>query len=339
MVSEPSLICSVGKHRTGSMIKLGYGHHEANFKKDCSWMESVDESSIKCLSRRSNSLEDGQRGLITGGLILEQLIGATSSRSSSCGDLVDGDSTRSVLPPSLARYLLQVLKEKAGFRHSLTSLLPTERQETANCYLGYEFRRKKVRCRSCEPHSKSSQMENSALSSFIFDRYILNQENQPRGAISPPRKRLSLSDSEICYAKDIPEPAVKETSENVKPKQATSEEIATSDYTESVDSEPESREEAVKTPTSDTVVTEEEEKEESSCEPVDVSPLRSSAEAEIPTTDSLVSEVPKCSKKKKTVRFADDIGDALFQERLITDTSLPPTLHLQRSLCKLLFLF
>ncbi|KAM7537748.1 hypothetical protein Aperf_G00000072130 [Anoplocephala perfoliata] len=334
MVSELGLICSVGKHRTGSMIELDYGHHGENFKKDFSWMEPVDESSLRCLSRRSKSLEDGQRGLITGGLILEQLIGTTSSRSSSCGDLADGALYRSVLPPSLARYILQVLKEKAGFRHSLTSLLPTERQDTAICSTDYEFRRKKVRCRSCEPQAKSSHMEGSALSSFIFDHYILNQCNQSRGSISPPRKRLSLSDSEICYAKDLQEPVVKGTLENevIEGTKETSEETASLESTESIDSEPESREEAAKVPDSDTIITEEEVKEnELSCEPVDAAPSLSPAEEEGPSTEPIIIEVPK-SSKKKVVRFADDIGDALFQERIIINTSLPPTLHLDRSL-------
>ncbi|CDS41934.1 Protein phosphatase 1 regulatory subunit 3B [Echinococcus multilocularis] len=325
MVSELGLIYSAGRHWTGSMIELGYGHRESTFKTTRNWMASVDKSTFSCLARRSEDNGDTQRELITSRLILEQFLEATSNSSTSCGDIPDGSASRCVLPSSIARYLLEIIKEKAGFRHSLTSLLPTEIQESTQCYVGYEFRHRKVRCRSCEPQSKGPQLGNPTLSSFLFERFVMSRQQQQRCPISPPRKRLSLSDSEICYTKDLAGSTEHEpvNCNNTKSSQKSS--VESSLKTVEVAASPE---EPKTTPVfvagEEITGTEEVANEATS---LDSPPV--SKESEATLFEALPTEVPKTSKKK-TVRFADDIGDALFQERVIIDTALPPTLHLER---------
>lgn len=320
MVSELGLIYIGGKHWTGSMIELGYGHHECNFKKNRNWMEPVEDSSFKCTSRRGNSRKDGQRGLVASGLFIEHFLESTS----------DGTPNGSALPPSLARYILQLLKEKDGFRHSLTSLLPSEIQEP----FGYEFWHRKARCRSCEPQAKSSQFGSAALSTFFFEHFFLNLQDQlAQCSTSPPRKRLSLSDSEICYAKDLPEPTVKDALERdtiVEVIPEVSEETTTVESSESIDSPDEPAKtlifEAGTTEEEDNDEEEQQEEKECSAEPIAVNPpIPTSEELEQPSENL---SVIKLSKRKKSVRFADDVGSVLCQEKVIADTSLPPILHL-----------
>ncbi|KAL5971947.1 Protein phosphatase 1 regulatory subunit 3B-B [Taenia solium] len=325
MVSELGLIYSAGRHWTGSMIELGYGHQEPTFRTAHNWMASVDESTLSCLPRRGEDNGETQRDLITSGLILEQFLEATSNSCASCGDVPDGSANRCVLPSSIARYLLELIKEKSGFRHSLTSLLPTEIQESTQCYVGYEYRHRKVRCRSCEPQSKGSQLGNPTLSSFLFERLIMGRQHQPRCPISPPRKRLSLSDSEICYAKDLAESTENESANcddtELPQKNPTENSSETVEVTAS-------SEEPKTTPVFD-AGEEITESEEVLNEATFLDPSPNSKESEAALCAIPLIETPK-TPKRKTVRFADDIGDALFQERVIIDTALPPTLHLER---------
>ncbi|VDM18006.1 unnamed protein product [Hydatigera taeniaeformis] len=325
MVSELGLIYSAGRHWTGSMIELGYGHREPAYKTAHNWMASVDESTFSCLPRRSEDSGETQRDLITSGLILEQFLGATSDSGASCEDVPDGSANKCVLPSSIARYLLELIKEKAGFRHSLTSLLPTEIQESTQCYVGYEYRHRKVRCRSCEPQSKGPQLGNPTLSSFLFERLVMGRQHQPRCPISPPRKRLSLSDSEICYAKVLADSTGVEAANRDSTDSSQKCPVTTSSETIEVTTSPE---EPKTTPIFDAgeeIIESEEVDNEATL--LDTSPESNELGAVLCESTSM--EVPKIPKRK-SVRFADDVGDALFQERVIIDTALPPTLHLER---------
>lgn len=322
MVSELGLIYADGKHWTGSMIELRYGHHEFNFKKNRNWMDPVEESSFKCTSHFSNSRRDGQRGLLTNGLFMENFLESASR------DMPNGIPKGNALPPSLARYILQLLKEKDGIRHSITSLLPSEMQEP----FGYELWHRKARCRSCEPQTKSSQFGSATLSTFFFEHFFLNLQNRltKSNTSPPPRKRLSLSDSEICYAKDLPEQTMEESLERITTVEIipeVSEETTTLESSESLDSP----EEPAKAPIFEAGTIEEdngeelEENTECPVEPVAANPSTPTSEE---PEEHLDPPVIKVSKKKKSVRFADDIGCVLCQEKLITDISLPPNLHL-----------
>lgn len=311
------------------MIELGYGHREPTFKTAHNWMASVDESTFSCLPRRGEDNGETQRDLIASGLILEQFLEATSSSSASCGDVPDGSTNKCVLPSSIARYLLELIKEKAGFRHSLTSLLPTEMQESTQCYVGYEYRHRKVRCRSCEPQSKGPQLGNPTLSSFLFERLIMARQHQPRCPISPPRKRLSLSDSEICYAKDLAGSTENKSAScgDTELPQKSPVEIPSETVEVTASSE-----EPKTTPVFD-AGEEITELEEVVNEATSLDPSPDSKESEAALCETPFMEVSK-TPKRKTVRFADDIGDALFQERVIIDTALPPILHLERPFCR-----
>ena len=300
------------------MIELGYGHQESSFESGRKWMDPSDKSFLSCLPGHS---EDSQRNLITSRFFFEHFLGATCSSSGSC----DGSACRCFLSTSIVRYLLQLIKEKAGCRHSLTSLLPTEMQEPTQYYIGYDFRPRKMRCHSCEPQSKGTQLGNSILAPLLFERFVQSSKHKSQCVISHQRKRLSLSDSEICYAKDSPEPVVNEPTNSEK-----NEPPATTSETNTVVDPPE---ESTKTPCFEAGLEEEMEQETMDETPTLPSPKNEKTDS----TESPNEEAPK--PRKKRVRFADDVGDALFEEKLIQDTCLPPILHFDSHFCRLTFNF
>ena len=327
MVTELGLIYSTGRHWTGSMIELGYGHKDPNFDSGRKWITSVDKSILSYLPDLGEDGRGRRREVITSGLILEQFLETTSCRNGSCRDATDGSANGGVLSSSIARYLLEIIKEKAGFRHSLTSLLPTEMQESTQCFMGCEFRHRKIRCSSCEPQMKGTK-GNSILSSFLFERLTRSRKHKTQCGISPQRKRLSLSDSEICYVKESPESTTKEPT---KDEENELNEIAHSEIIAGSDTNSDLVDETTKTPIFE--AGEENEKNEEKIVEANISESPIPQIAEIVPNESSKVEVQKV--RKKTVRFADDVGDALYQERLIPDTCLPPVLHFDRQFCKL----
>ncbi|VDD79164.1 unnamed protein product [Mesocestoides corti] len=315
--TENSMVSELGRHWTGSMIELGYGQRELAFGTVPNWIASKSDSPFSYFSRRdSRKFQEGPRKMFAEELFFKQLLGAPSSPDTECKDGTDRADNKGGLQSSIARYLLEIIKEKAGVRHSLTSLLPTEMKDSSFYSIEKDFRHRKIRCRSCEPQIKGSGPDNPSLSSFLFECMSLSRQCQLRCPLSPPRKRLSLSDSEICYAKEleqsVPDSATSSTDAVCQP--ISQVEDPSQQCTENPSEQP---------PSSPVFVTSEDLEVDNgtTCS----SPLL--PKDEVSAKEVPIAEVPKTTKK--CVRFADDIGNNLFEEVLIPDTSLPPMLQVE----------
>ncbi len=330
MASELGLLHSFGRPWTGSMIELSFGRSATDFETAHSWTASEEDSPFTkamqsgYFSRRSRRGGENLRKLLAQECVLEQLIEATTqTQGKSCTDEPVDDTY-------IARYLCKFLHENAGFRHSLTSLLPTYGTETA-ISAPPKPRNRQLRCHSSEPEisgssrsdSKSPERKNLSLSSLCLEGNLRQPQIQPLS----PRKRLSLSDSEICYAKE--EETEEETStpkdvENEKDDTAAQEENADTNITNEQPTLPVVFITEVESETTNTTSTPTD----------DLSSSSSSKESEVTVAEEAAASTDKPKKARKSVRFTDEQGGELVEEKMIADTSLPPLLQTVRIECK-----
>lgn len=372
MASEIGYIYTTGRHWTGSMVELGFGQSESRFQTAHSWTASEEDSAFGralrsgYFSRHSRKDEGDLQKLITQECVLQHLLGTTAAKTQGAkgASCTESNDPPRVLESTLARYLLEVIKQKSSIRHSLTSLLPTEgtesqpRPSTETATDISQSRSRHFRCHSSEPgfprgrnrpDTRSLDRQTLTLSSLCLEASAALRQLQTSCPISPQRKRLSLSDSEICYAEkeeeQEEETKVAKTGEKTE-KNAEDAAENEADQTKEQEKQDEKREEK------------EAEASEAQHEPSDAAavpvfvidsdgdgpssntttPIRGDDEdpeeqAGSAVTNEGEASPPQLQRRKKSVRFADEIGSKLCEENMIADTSLPPILS--RMKCEL----
>lgn len=234
MASELGFIYSLGRHWTGSMIELDYNRNSLIESSNSDWTmgEDVPVHADDGLINNTSPwgfLEEHDFGKFlkneyTNECVLKKLIAISKNpciatttfisthRLNKTSSTEKSEKEPTALSKSIERWLLKVIRDKAQLRHSLTNLAPSGTSYSGSrtqCHLSNLHRTRPARPHSSEREVGSRRgldlyhrrIEETCESSSTLTPLCL--ENMQLGSMpAGTRKRLSLSDSEISYAKE-----------------------------------------------------------------------------------------------------------------------------------------